>query len=712
MKLNEHTRPHLQEELLQRFLELKDSDIRIHTLEQGFEAVDRGLHSGGAMSSVVPLVALYYGGVMDFDVANPTAPQDLFVLSKGHAVAAMASVYADLGYFDRSLLKNSRSYESILNGHPGPLLPGVHLPTGPMGQGICVAEGLALAGKRGPEFDVYALTGDGELQEGTVWEAVMYSAAKRVDNFCVLIDKNGGQLDNPRQNTFPMDNVEGELEAFGFSVYSVDGRSYRDLLDALRIFKFGPREGRPTAIVLHTEKGYGAFSEFLVGHKVTLTEEVMESELAQQRSRRRRREEAILECIGDGETGAGKNRTGGDAAAYAEGLAARMGYKLEGRKAASGEQSSAAGSTAAVLALEKNPLIRPAPPRNKQISFDVNALPTVPKGQQRQASTVIEEAMRTFAADERVFSVDADLASTSGLEAGVAYRDRSRAYNVGIAEANMMAIGEAFAILGANSWVSTFCPFFNWNLMRRIAINQQERLEVIEAGGGWLSRGHGLDLTFLATAANFDTKTNGATHMGNDDILFFEQIGGLSVIDTSCAKQVLEVMRWIMEGNRGLVYLRIMRSPSEVLYAEDYRFAYGKGHRFGLSADPNAVIISSGRGVHEALAAAKLCDKKGIVVDVVDMPSVDAGLLWELYEKKKPLLIAEQNNGRIWNAFRRVVFSRGGSFDPELHLPINVLGKDEAPRYIHSGTYEELLEQYGLSAEALSGRVEEAVGKG
>ena len=180
---------YLEHQGMLKLLEIKDSDIRIMTLEQGRDAVDKGIHIGGAMSATVPLVAIYYGGIIRADVMDPTRlGQDLFVLSKGHAVATLASIYADLGYFDRSLLKNSRSVDSILNGHPGPLLPGVHIPTGPMGQGMPVAQGLAIVGKDSPNFDVFTVTGDGELQEGTIWEGVMYSAVKRLDNLCVIVD--------------------------------------------------------------------------------------------------------------------------------------------------------------------------------------------------------------------------------------------------------------------------------------------------------------------------------------------------------------------------------------------------------------------------------------------------------------------------------------------------------------------------------------------
>ena len=108
-----------------KLLAIKDSDIRLLTLEQCRDAVDKGLHAGGAFSSIIPLVALFYGGFIHLDIEDPTRRgQDIFTLSKGHAVAALASIYAELGYFDRKTLKNSRSFASILNGHPGPILPG------------------------------------------------------------------------------------------------------------------------------------------------------------------------------------------------------------------------------------------------------------------------------------------------------------------------------------------------------------------------------------------------------------------------------------------------------------------------------------------------------------------------------------------------------------------------------------------------------------
>src|ERR1700751_3787677 len=192
-----------------KLLAIKDSDVRLLTLEQARDAVDKGLHSGGAFSATIPLVALFYGGFINLNIENPAKRgQDMFTLSKGHAVAALASIYAELGYFDRKVLSNSRSHESILNGHPGPVLPGIHIPTGPLGKGLGVAQGFAIVGKSRPRFDTYCLCGDGELQEGIIWEAVMHSAHKRLDNLCVLVDQNNGQLDIVDRLIFPLPDLQ------------------------------------------------------------------------------------------------------------------------------------------------------------------------------------------------------------------------------------------------------------------------------------------------------------------------------------------------------------------------------------------------------------------------------------------------------------------------------------------------------------------------
>src|SRR6185295_5598205 len=216
-------REYLLRQGILKLLAIKDSDIRILTVGQSRDAIDKGLHAGGAFSATIPLVALFYGGFLKLSIEDPTKRgQDIFTLSKGHAVATLASIYVELGYFDENVLRRSRSYESILNGHPGPILPGIHIATGPMGQGIGVAQGFAIAGRANPHFDSYCLTGDGELQEGTVWEAVMYAGQHHLDNFCVLVDRNNGQLDVHNRMIFPMPKLDDVFRSFGWEAYDVD----------------------------------------------------------------------------------------------------------------------------------------------------------------------------------------------------------------------------------------------------------------------------------------------------------------------------------------------------------------------------------------------------------------------------------------------------------------------------------------------------------
>lgn len=166
-----------------------------------------------------------------------------------------------------------------------------------MGQGLAVAHGFALAGKGTPNFDVYCLTGDGEMQEGTIWEAVMHSGARRLDNLCLIVDKNEGQLDNPRQLHFPMPNLHQQLAGFGWRVYDLDGTQYAPLWLALKAFRFQPRAGRPTAIIANTRKGLGAFSSFMASHKVELPDRLAEQEIALQEQRRTERVAAFLSIV-------------------------------------------------------------------------------------------------------------------------------------------------------------------------------------------------------------------------------------------------------------------------------------------------------------------------------------------------------------------------------------------------------------------------------
>ena len=666
-------------------LQIKDSDIRLMNLYQCRYSVDSSIHIGGASSATIPMVSLFYGGIINVNVEQPTAlGQDMFVLSKGHAVATLASIYADLGYFDRSVLKNSRSVSSILNGHPGPLLPGVHVATGPMGQGLGVAQGFAIAGQRSPKFDVYAVTGDGELQEGPIWESVMFAGYKRVDNLCVLVDNNHGQLDIISTLHFPYHSLGESFKSFGWKVIEVDATKYHTVYNALLEFKYGERDGRPTAIICKSTKGYGGLSDYMNTHKATIPNDILDQEDKMQMQQRAAREKEFLQFF--------SQLSGDDFAEVRDTIlkfAETMNFKIEKDK---------------VVVVEVPVKTKKAPVRDKKIKYSPAQLPKLEIGKSYAVNKVIELSMKAFAQDERIFSIDSDLASTSGLQAGVGFVDKYRGLNAGVAEANMMLLGEAFAILGGNTWVSTFCPFFDWKVMRRIAVGHQERLEVIADKKGWLSEGHGLDLTMVATAADLETQSNGATHMGNDDVMLFNEVAQLKIINVSCPQQLLGVLKWIVEGNKGMIYMRVLRAPATAIYDSDFTFEFGKAYNAKHSVDAEATIVTSGRCVYEALDAAKKLEAQGVNINVVDMPSIDEDAIVELYRSGKPVFIAEQNNGYLWYHFKRVLFEKETNINTQKLIPINTTTKNGV-HYIHSGTYTELAAHYDLDGAHLSERI-------
>jgi transketolase len=543
------------------------------------------------------------------------------------------------------------------------------------------------------------------MQEGPIWEAVMFAGQKHLDNLCVMVDRNNGQLDMANRMIFPMPDLEAVFRSFNWEVHGVDATQYNGLYAALEQFRFGPRNGKPTAIICHGTKGHGALSDFLNKHKVTVPDRLLEQEMALQADQRRDRASEFI-AFHD------RLRDYPDGGLLQEAL-----IELAGQMRLDVQRTPAdALSISQVI----GPVVTTrARPRDKRIQYDAAQLPVLDRAKEYAASDVVTAAMKVFARDPRVISIDADLATTSGLEAGVAMVDQRRALNVGVAEANMMGIGEAFAALGFNTWISTFCPFYDWKVLRRIAVGHQERHEAMAAEDGWLSEGHGLDLTMLATAANFETRTNGATHMGNDDSLTFDAVAHLKIVDVSCPQQMLALMEWVMAGNRGLLYLRVMRTPSAVLYDPNYQFEFGKASFVHGGLADAAFIVSSGRGVHEAIRAARLCATSGTQVAVIDMPSIDEDLLLQICDSGKAVCIAEQNNGYILQNLLKVQYRRGdwgsdprtarGGQTPNV-LAINTLDREGRPQFIHSGTYEELIEAFGLTASHIANAVMGAFG--
>lgn len=231
----------------------KERELRRKILKMLFAS--QSGHPGGSLSCVEILMSLYYD-VMNIDPKNPEKEdRDRFVLSKGHACPTQYAILADLGYFPSEDLDGLRQIYSHLQGHPDcNKTPGIDVNTGSLGQGISQAIGLALAAKlKEADYNVYTVIGDGECQEGLVWEAAMAASHFKLDNLCVLLDYNGLQIDGSNDQVMGLGNIVEKFKAFGFECLEVDGHDIHKITEAVK----APITGKPKFICCHTIKGKG-----------------------------------------------------------------------------------------------------------------------------------------------------------------------------------------------------------------------------------------------------------------------------------------------------------------------------------------------------------------------------------------------------------------------------------------------------------------------
>lgn len=263
------------------FLEEKAKEIRKSIVTMIAEA--NSGHPGGSLSATDILTCLYFSE-MNIDPENPKMPnRDRFVLSKGHAAPAIYAVLAEKGYFSKDELLTLRKYGSKLQGHPDmKKLSGIEVSTGSLGQGLSVANGMALNAKIFKEdYRVYAILGDGEVQEGQIWEAAMAAAHYKLDNICAFLDNNDLQIDGNVSKIMGVEPLAKKWESFGWNVIEIDGHNFEEILSALE--KAKECKGKPTMIVAKTIKGKGvSFMENVCGfHGVAPTAEEKEKALAE-----------------------------------------------------------------------------------------------------------------------------------------------------------------------------------------------------------------------------------------------------------------------------------------------------------------------------------------------------------------------------------------------------------------------------------------------
>ena len=245
-------------------LEQKAKEIRKGIIEEVYNA--NSGHPGGALS-IADIMAVLYFNELNIDENNPKwEDRDRLVLSKGHCSPALYASLAERGYFDKEDLKTFRKLGSKLQGHPDMnKVPGVDMTSGSLGQGLSVANGMAISAKMdNKDYRVYCILGDGEIEEGQVWEAAMTSNKYKLDNLCIIVDNNNLQIDGTIEEVMSSYPIDKKFESFGFNVVNIDGNNIEEILNAFKQAK--ETKGKPTCIVAKTIKGKGiSFMENQVG---------------------------------------------------------------------------------------------------------------------------------------------------------------------------------------------------------------------------------------------------------------------------------------------------------------------------------------------------------------------------------------------------------------------------------------------------------------
>lgn len=234
--------------------------VRVDSLKMTFKAGSG--HPGGSMSEAEVLTALFFGGVLRHDPKNPKWPErDRFILSKGHCCPGLYSILAQRGYFPEAELMNFRKIGHLLQGHADVKVPGVEMSAGSLGMGLSFGNGMALIGRlEKRDYRVYVMLGDGECQEGNIWEAAMTSAHHKIDTLCAFLDYNKIQIEGFVQEIKNPEPMAEKWRAFGWHAIEIDGHSFREIFTALEEAR--RTRGKPTIIIGHTIKGKGvSFTE-------------------------------------------------------------------------------------------------------------------------------------------------------------------------------------------------------------------------------------------------------------------------------------------------------------------------------------------------------------------------------------------------------------------------------------------------------------------
>jgi len=584
--------------------------------------------------SAADIVATLFFTTLRYDVPNPDNPlNDRFVLSKGHAAPLLYAVWAEAGAFPVERLKTLRRIDSELEGHPTPRFKWAEVATGSLGQGLSIANGMALAAKMDKlPYRVYALLGDGEVAEGGVWEAIAFASYYKLDNLTAIVDVNRLGQSAPTMLQHDLETYARRFEAFGWHPIIVDGHDVEQLMSAFEQAK--TVKGKPTVILAKTIKGKGvSFLEDKEGwHGRPLPKDLAEKALA----------ELVL---------------------TEEQIALARSLKVKAPEAIwEGEA--------------------PAEPL-KEVEF-----PRYELGQQVATREAYGDGLVALGkVNPQIVALDGDVKNSTFSEKFMAAFPE-RFIECFIAEQNMVGVAVGLATRGKIPFASSFACF----LMRAY--------DFIRMAGIGMA-----NIKLCGSHGGVSIGEDGPSQMGLEDIAALRAIPRSIVLypcdAVATVKLVAEMAKY-----QGIAYLRTTRPKTPVIYRNEEEFPVGGCKILRSSAEDAVTVVAAGITVHEALKAYEVLANEGIKIRVVDLYSVkpldEATLIRCALETNRTIVTVEDHypEGGIGDAVAGAVSKEG--------IKVHKLAVNDIPR---SGKPEELMDMFGISANAIVRTVRQLVGR-
>lgn len=596
-------------------------------------------HPGGSLGCTEFFVALYFQILKhDKNFNMQGHGEDLFFLSNGHISPVWYATLARSGYFDVNELSTFRKINSRLQGHPATHehLPGVRVASGSLGQGLSVAIGAAQAKKlNGDEHFVYVLMGDGEQQEGQIWEAAMYAAHHKVDNLIATIDYNGQQIDGPVNEIMSLKNLKGKWEAFGWKVIESNGNDLEEVIETLEKAKSMALLGKPVLNLMTTVMGNGV--DFMMGshkwHGVAPNDAELEKALAQL--------EETLGDFGPLTPEGGTQRTPGSMRTLsepdiAEKIEVTPGYRVA-RNSPFGGQGAEKKDTRSGFGSGLHELGK---------------------------------------ANADVVALCADLTGSLKMDA-FKKEFPERFFQVGVAEANMMGIAAGLSIGGKIPFTGTFANFSTGRVYDQI------RQSIAYSGK---------NVKICASHAGLTLGEDGATHQILEDVGMMKMLPGMTVI-VPCDYNQTKAATIALGQHVGPAYLRFGRPAWPVFTATDQKFTIGKAD---VMVEGNDVtIFANGHMVWIALEAEAKLNEMGISAEVINIHTIkplDTEAIINSAKKTRCVVTCEEHqmNGGLGD-------SVGQTLSRHLPTPIEMVAVQDS--FGESGKPTDLLKKYGLTPE-------------